>query len=92
MTKNEFFIEKSKLIHSDKYDYTNTNYINNSTKVEIICKEHGSFFQKPLYHKKHGCPKCGRISMKNSKVNNNWLDDFIKAHGDKYDYIVKLFM
>lgn len=86
MTKNEFFIEKSKLIHSDKYDYTNTNYINNSTKVEIICKEHGSFFQKPLYHKKHGCPKCGRISMKNSKVNSNWLDDFIKAHGDKYDY------
>jgi hypothetical protein len=50
MNKTEKFIEKSKIIHLDKYDYTNTIYINNYSKVEIICKEHGSFFQKPLYH------------------------------------------
>ena len=54
MTKNEIFIEKSKIIHLDTYDYNNINYIDNSTKVEIICKEHGSFLQKPLYHSAHG--------------------------------------
>ena len=86
MTKTEIFIEKSKIIHLDKYDYSNTIYINNYSKVEIICKEHGSFFQKPLYHSAHGCPKCGRIRMKNSKVNNNWLEDFTRVHSDKYDY------
>lgn len=35
MTKNEIFIEKSKIIHLDTYDYNNINYIDNSTKVEI---------------------------------------------------------
>jgi Zn finger protein HypA/HybF involved in hydrogenase expression/very-short-patch-repair endonuclease len=88
MTKTEIFIEKSKIIHLDKYDYSNTIYINNYSKVEIICKEHGSFFQKPLYHSAHGCPKCGRIRMKNSKIDNSnkWLEDFIKVHKDRYDY------
>jgi hypothetical protein len=46
MNKTEKFIEKSKVIHLDKYDYSNTIYINNYSKVEIICKEHGSFFSK----------------------------------------------
>jgi hypothetical protein len=88
MTKTEIFIEKSKIIHLDKYDYSNTIYINNYSKVEIICKEHGSFFQKPLYHSAHGCPKCGRIRMKNSKIDNSnkWLEDFTRVHSDKYDY------
>lgn len=35
MTKTDIFIEKSKIIHLDKYDYNNINYIDNSTKVEI---------------------------------------------------------
>ncbi len=88
MNKTEKFIEKSKIIHLDKYDYNNSIYINNYSKVEIICKEHGSFFQKPLYHSAHGCPKCGRIRMKNSKIDNSnkWLEDFIKVHKDRYDY------
>jgi Zn finger protein HypA/HybF involved in hydrogenase expression len=88
MTKTEIFIEKSKIIHLDKYDYSNTIYINNYSKVEIICKEHGSFFQKPLYHSAHGCPKCGRIRMKNSNIDNTnkWLEDFTRVHSDKYDY------
>jgi len=88
MTKTEIFIEKSKIIHLDTYDYSNTIYINNYSKVEIICKEHGSFFQKPLYHSAHGCPKCGRIRSKNSKIDNSnkWLEDFTRVHIDKYDY------
>ena len=53
-------IEDFKKVHSDKYDYSKVNYINNNTKVEIICPEHGSFFQIPNAHKSgRGCPKCG---------------------------------
>lgn len=44
------FIEKSNEVHNNKYDYSKTNYVNNSTKVEIICPEHGSFWQRPDAH------------------------------------------
>lgn len=37
------FIEKAKLIHGTRYDYSKVNYINNKTPVNIICKEHGEF-------------------------------------------------
>lgn len=54
------FIKKSILLHGDIYDYSNVNYINSHTPVEIICKKHGSFFQKPGNHLngKNGCPVC----------------------------------
>jgi len=57
---NEEFIEKSKEIHGDKYDYSKTNYIKSLINVEIICKKHGSFYTKPNNHLsgKRGCPKC----------------------------------
>lgn len=53
-------------VHGETYDYSNTVYINNCTKVEIICKEHGSFFQTPNNHLRgHGCPKC-QVSNQNT--------------------------
>ena len=55
----ENFISRSNKIHKGKYDYSLVEYINNSTNVEIICPENGSFLQTPanhLYGK--GCPKC----------------------------------
>jgi len=44
------FIQKSSKIHKNKYDYSKINYINNHTKVEIICPDHGSFWQTPCNH------------------------------------------
>ena len=61
--------------HGKKYDYSKVDYKNNLTEVEIICPEHGNFWQKPVYHinGKHGCPKCGN----NFSVKENlWLDNF----------------
>ena len=80
---NEEFIEKAKAIHGDKYGYEKTQYVNTSTKVCIICKEHGEFWQVPNNHLfGAGCPKCA------GKYND--LEFFIerarKIHGDKYDY------
>lgn len=61
--KNYAFIEKAKLIHGDKYDYSKINYLNANTKVNIICKEHGEFLQTPAQHinMKHNCPKCSKM-------------------------------
>ena len=34
------FIEKASRIHGDRYDYRLVDYVNNKTKVKIICPEH----------------------------------------------------
>ena len=54
------FIELAKKIHGNKYDYSKVEYINNSTKVRIICPEHGEFWQTPNAHinSSQGCPIC----------------------------------
>ncbi len=57
----EEFIKKAKMIHGEQYDYSKVNYINNHTKVCIICPEHGEFWQTPSKHLiGNGCPKCKR--------------------------------
>ena len=61
---NEEFIKKAKLVHEDKYDYSKVNYINTSTKVCIICPEHGEFWQTPNSHLfGAGCPTCPESNM-----------------------------
>ena len=80
----EDFIKKAKEIHCDKYDYSKVKYVNNATRVCIICPEHGEFMQTPANHLKgNGCPKCAGREIFS-------IEDFIKKsreiHGDKYDY------
>ena len=83
------FIKKSRQVHKDKYDYSKVDYVNSNTKVCIICKEHGEFWQTPSHHVKGmGCQKCGQISIANSKRSS--LSNFIKKahekHKNRYDY------
>ena len=61
---NEEFIEKAQKVHQNKYDYSKVNYVNTSTKVCIICKEHGEFWQTPNNHLfGAGCPTCPQSNM-----------------------------
>ena len=83
----EQFIEKAKLIHGDKYDYSLVDYKNANTKVKIICPKHGVFKQSPNVHLSKGgcdCPFCSHRSFKLT------TEEFIKkakiAHGNNYDY------
>ena len=85
----EEFIKEARKIHDNKYDYSKVNYINNDTKVCIICPEHGEFWQKPSNHLMgQGCYKCGKINM--AKKQKLTTEKFIKLsqqiHGNKYDY------
>lgn len=58
-------IARFKAIHGGKYDYSKVRYINNHTKVCIICPVHGEFWQTPANHfKGHGCNRCGCESTK----------------------------
>ena len=77
----ERFIEKSKLIHGDKYDYSLVEYVNNSTKVKIILD--GKIYeQTPAKHLTGRCPE-KRNKFKN---NNQFVDQCRKIYGDRYDY------
>ena len=78
------FIEKAKKIHGDKYDYSKVEYVNNNTKVCIVCPEHGEFWQKPVNHLRgNGCPKCAN---EYSPSTEEWIERAKQVHGDKYDY------
>ena len=55
----EEFIAKAKAVHGDRYAYSKVKYVDNKTKVCIICKIHGEFMQPPSMHMRgHGCAKC----------------------------------
>jgi len=58
LTTDEF-VNKSKLIHGEKYDYSVSVYKNNISKIKIICKKHGIFEQVAGTHLAAcGCPIC----------------------------------
>ena len=62
------FIERAKMVHGDKYDYSKIDYLNNRTKVCIICSEHGEFWQTPANHLMGvACPKCAHVLSKLEK-------------------------
>jgi hypothetical protein len=70
------FIYKAVKIHGDKYDYSNVVYKDSNHNVNIICKIHGSFEQKPKTHLKGcGCKKCSIINYckKRTKSNNEFV-------------------
>ena len=80
----EEFIEKAREIHGDKYDYSKVEYINNHTKVCIICPEHGEFWQMPNDHLKGcGCSSCCGLKKLTTE---EFIKKARKIHGDKYDY------
>jgi hypothetical protein len=89
-SKKEGFVEKCLKVHGDLYDYSLVKYVNNKTKVEIICKKHGVFEQRPDNHTnlKHICPKC-KIENQSIRQTKKWVDtlaEFNIVHNNKYDY------
>jgi very-short-patch-repair endonuclease len=79
----DIFIKNSNKIHDNKFDYSLVEYVNNHTKVKIICKIHGVFEQKPISHlNKQGCCKCNRsknenyISLFLKNININYFEEY----------------
>lgn len=86
----EYFIEKSKKIHGNEYDYSKTKYKTAREEVEIVCRTHKSFFQVANAHMQgHGCPKCkiskGEKSVrKYLKVNKIKFNEQVKIEGARF--------
>lgn len=96
---NEDFLNRSKIKHGDKYDYSKVNYINNITKVTIICPIHGEFEQTPHHHKKGSeCKKCANIKTGEAAINNSrgwslsdWENKLKKSNGKPILYVIRCF-
>lgn len=85
----EHFFKTAKEVHGETYDYSKVEYIDNNTKVEIICKVHGSFYQTPYSHLNGSkCRKCANFLSSRKKLYNNdlFIKKSIDIHGNKYDY------
>jgi hypothetical protein len=87
--KTKDFVCKANVVHNGIYDYSEVVYLNNRSKINIICNKHGVFYQSPRHHLSgHGCKKCA-----NDKLNTDrklTVSKFIEIsndkHANKYDY------
>lgn len=90
LTKEEFII-KATFVHGNKYDYTDSIYVNQRTPIIIKCFKHGYFKTTPNRHiySKAGCYYCGIDTIK-EKLSSNAEDFIVKAKkifpDDEYDY------
>jgi hypothetical protein len=88
-TKQQF-INDSKKIHGNLYDYSLVDYVNGSTPIKIVCPKHGEFIKKPIKHTstKQGCPKCSSTNGpdKQRKTKEQFVIESRLIHGEKYDY------
>jgi hypothetical protein len=70
--------------HNNKYDYSNSVYVRNEIKIDIICPTHGLFKQTPHHHLAGaGCQKCGNVYK---KTTSEFIDEANQIHNNRYDY------
>ncbi len=79
------FIERAIAVHGNKYNYDLVDYKTNDTKVAIVCKDHGVFYQAPAKHilLKNGCPTCGGSLKLTTEI---FIEQARQVHGNFYDY------
>ena len=78
------FVAKAMGVHGNKYNYSLVDYVSSTSKISIICAEHGIFQQRPVCHLQgQGCPTC------HGNVKDTTESFILKAraiHGDTYQY------
>lgn len=90
-TKNtKYFIEKSKEVHGDKFDYSKSEYTKNNEKLTVTCKLHGDFKVFPNNHVIGfgGCSACKSeaVSQRMAKTHNEFISESEAIHKGLYDY------
>ncbi|WP_318521235.1 DUF723 domain-containing protein [Photobacterium leiognathi] len=101
------FIKRANNIWGNRFDYSKVKYVTGSTKVTIICRDHGAFLQRPKHHLNGlcGCKKCSelakddinreRIKTKQKKEKISSTKEFIKraktVWGERFNYDNSIF-
>ena len=85
----EQFIERAKIAHGDKYDYSKTIYFSAKKSLQIICPVHGPFVQLPSNHMAgKGCNQCAKIQRGVSQrlLPEEFINRARRVHGSRYSY------
>lgn len=76
MTKRytkETFLIRVKELYGDLYDFSEMNYVNQSTKIKVICSKHGEFHRAPTdlvrNRRCYECAKESSLIALNNKLN-----------------------
>lgn len=84
----ESFIKLAQQKHGNVMDYSLVEYVNNSTKVKLICPKHGIVEQMPNKHLlcSFPCPECGHENGNGLRISYDTFVERLKEnHGDKID-------
>lgn len=83
----EKFIKKAKSIYGEKYDFTESNYVNCKIPIKIKCIEHGYFTKTPdkFINRKDECSICIK-SILNKEKYKKLVDILCLKHNNLYDY------
>jgi hypothetical protein len=88
--KTKAFIAKARAIHGRKYDYSRVRFRNMVTRVEIVCRKHGSFYSFPNnLIRGHGCAVCARAVQASTRLKNaakTFVNRAKMVHGARYLY------
>lgn len=80
----EEFIFRAKMLYGEKYDYSQVNYVNSSTKVNIICVKHGIFLMRPNNHLSgQECSLCKNKSFGEKQIYKWLVNNSIKFETQK---------
>ena len=85
----EKFIEESKKVHNNFYNYNKVYYRGKDVKVIITCPKHGDFEQTPHEHKAgSGCKECARErSVALNRKSTEWfIEKANQVHHNFYSY------
>lgn len=85
----EEIVERFTKANTDGYDLTKIVYKTYDSKVELVCKKHGSFFISPAHFLNgKGCRKCGFEKTANSRRRdkNSIVEQANNKHGGFYIY------
>lgn len=87
----EHFIECARKVHGDLYLYDKAIYKGSQFLIEIVCKKHGSFWQKPNSHvsSKNICPKCSHEAR--FLTTTIFIERANKMHNNKYNYELTIY-
>lgn len=89
LTQQEVF-DRCNKIFNNKYNYTNSVFVNTRTPMDIVCPIHGNFSIPPKRHLKgQGCPDCGAEYARTWRKGNwkHFVEESKQRFGDVYDFI-----
>jgi hypothetical protein len=85
----EQFIIDAKDKHKDAYDYSQVEYKGSVEKVTIKCNSCDTVFQQIPHNHLRGagcCPSCHPYIVESPKTTEEFIEEAIEIHGDKYKY------